>query len=84
MLGDIPPLPIRLHGVDAERGGECSTNGRDEKCIQNFGQKSEWKRPLERPRHRWEDNIRMDLKEIGSEVLTGCVWLSVGTSGGFS
>ena len=23
------------------------------------------KRPLRRPRHRWEDNIRMDLKEIG-------------------
>jgi hypothetical protein len=25
----------------------------------------EWRRPLERPRHRWEDNIKMDLKEIG-------------------
>ena len=23
------------------------------------------KRPLGRPRHRWEDNIRMDLTEIG-------------------
>ena len=23
------------------------------------------KRPLGRPMHRWEDNIRMDLKEIG-------------------
>ena len=23
------------------------------------------KRPLERPKHRWEDNIRIDLKEIG-------------------
>ena len=26
------------------------------------------KRPLGRPRHRWEDNIRMDLKEIGSNT----------------
>jgi len=25
----------------------------------------EGKRPLGRPRHRWEDNIRMDLREIG-------------------
>ena len=25
-------------------------------------------RPLERPRHRWEDNIRMDLKEIGNNM----------------
>ena len=23
------------------------------------------KRPLGRPRHKWEDNIRMDLEEIG-------------------
>ena len=23
------------------------------------------KRPLRKPRHRWEDNIRMDLEEIG-------------------
>ena len=26
--------------------------------------KSTGKRPLERPRRRWEDNIRMDLEEI--------------------
>jgi len=27
--------------------------------------KSEGKRPLGRPRHRWEDNIKMDLQEMG-------------------
>ena len=27
--------------------------------------KSEGKRPLERPRRRWEDNIKMDLQEVG-------------------
>jgi hypothetical protein len=26
--------------------------------------KSEGKRPLERPIHRWEDNIKMDLQEV--------------------
>ena len=25
----------------------------------------EGKRPLGRPRHRWEDNIKMDLREVG-------------------
>jgi len=25
----------------------------------------EGKRPLGRPRHRWEDNIKMDLPEVG-------------------
>ena len=27
--------------------------------------KPEGKRPLGRPRHRWEDNIKMDLREVG-------------------
>jgi len=27
--------------------------------------KLEGKRPLGRPRHRWEDNIKMDLQEVG-------------------
>ena len=26
--------------------------------------KPEGKRPLGRPRHRWEDNIKMDLQEL--------------------
>jgi hypothetical protein len=33
-----------------------------------FNQKCEGKRPLWRPKHRWEDSIYMDLKEIESEV----------------
>ena len=28
-------------------------------------EKSEGKRPLGRPRRRWEDNIKMDLQEVG-------------------
>jgi hypothetical protein len=36
--------------------------------------KPEGKRPLGRPRHRWEDNIRMDLREIGCE---GVDWMQV-------
>jgi hypothetical protein len=31
--------------------------------------KSEGKRPLGRHRHRWEDNIRMDVREIECEVV---------------
>ena len=30
-----------------------------------FVGKPEGRRPLERPRHRWEDNIKMDLQEVG-------------------
>jgi hypothetical protein len=34
--------------------------------------KPEGKRPLGRPRHRWEDNIKMDLREIG---IDGAKWI---------
>jgi hypothetical protein len=27
--------------------------------------KHEGKRPLGRPRHRWEDNMKMDVQEVG-------------------
>ena len=41
------------------------------------------KRPLGRPRHRWEDNIKMDLQEAGWEgARTGLIWLRMGTGGG--
>jgi hypothetical protein len=33
--------------------------------------KPEGKRPLGRPRHRWKDNIKIDLHEMGSGVWTG-------------
>jgi hypothetical protein len=32
----------------------------------------EGKRPLERPRRRWEDNIKLDLREIG---IDGANWI---------
>jgi hypothetical protein len=37
------------------------------------------KRPLGRPRRRWEDNIKMDLREI--DIRTGFGWLRIGSSG---
>jgi hypothetical protein len=40
------------------------------------------KRPLGRPRSKWEDNIKIDLQEVGWEALTGLMWLRIGTDGG--
>jgi hypothetical protein len=33
--------------------------------------KPERKRPLGRPRHRWMDNVKMDLREIGWDGMDG-------------
>jgi hypothetical protein len=42
----------------------------------------EGRRPLgRRPRHRWEDNIKMDLQEVECGAWTGLIWLRIGTGG---
>jgi hypothetical protein len=49
--------------------------GEERKVYKVLVGKPEGKRPLGRPRHRWEDGIRMDLREIclggGGFDLTG-------------
>jgi hypothetical protein len=38
---------------------------------------------LGRPRRRWEDNIKLDLREVGWRgAQTGLIWLRIGTGGG--
>jgi hypothetical protein len=55
--------------------------GEERKVYKVLVGKSEGKRPLGRPRRRWEDGIRMDLMEIGLGVWTGFCWLRTGTGG---
>jgi hypothetical protein len=43
--------------------------------------KPEKRRPLGRPRHRREDNIKMDLREVGWVARIGLIWLRIGTGG---
>jgi hypothetical protein len=43
--------------------------------------KPEGKRPLERPRHRWENNIKINRKEIKLWAWSEFIWLRRGTSG---
>ena len=46
-------------------GRACSQNGEGRSAFKNLTGKPTGKRPLGRPMRRWEDNIRMDLEEIG-------------------
>jgi len=43
--------------------------------------KSEGKRPLGKPRRRWEDNIKMDLQEMGCGAWPALIWLRIWTGG---
>jgi hypothetical protein len=42
----------------------------------------EGRRPLGRPRRRWEDNIKTDLREMCLGMWIGFIWLSIDTGGG--
>jgi hypothetical protein len=56
--------------------------GEERKVYKVLVGKPERKRPLGRPRRRWEDGIRMHLREIGLGVWIGLDWLRTGTGGG--
>jgi hypothetical protein len=44
--------------------------------------KSEGKRPLGRPKPRWEDNIKMYLQKWDVRAWTGSSWLKIWAGGG--
>jgi hypothetical protein len=56
--------------------------GDERKMYRAFVGKPEEKRTLGRQRHRWEDGIRMDLRETGWGVYSGSSWLNIGSDGG--
>jgi hypothetical protein len=41
--------------------------------------KHEGKRLLGKPRRKWDDNITMDLQEVGYRLRTGLIWFGIGT-----
>ena len=46
-------------------GGACGASGGGKGVHRVLVGKPEGKRPFGRPRYRWEDNIKMDLREVG-------------------
>jgi len=48
-----------------EMGGACSTNGDRRGLYRDFVGKPEGKRPLGRPRRRWENSMKIYIKEAG-------------------
>ena len=59
-----------------EVGGACSAYGGEERrgVYRVLVGKPEGKRSLGRPRRRWEDNIKMGLKEVG---CVGIDWINL-------
>jgi hypothetical protein len=50
-------------------GGECSTYGGSRGVYRFVVRTKDGKKPLGRPRRRWENNIKMDLQEVGCGAM---------------
>ena len=82
-LKDLYSLPNIVQVVKSRRmrwAGHVARMGEGRGVHRVLVGKPEGKRPLGRPRRRW-DNIKMDLREVG-RVGTGWSWLRIGTVGG--
>jgi hypothetical protein len=55
-------------------GSVCSANGEKRNAYSILVGKPEGKRPLRRPRSRWVDNIKIDLRELGWD---GVDWIDL-------
>ena len=67
-LNDLYSLPNIVRVVKSRRmrwAGHVVHMGEDRGVHRVLVGKPEGKRPLGRPRHRREDNIKMDLQEVG-------------------
>jgi len=67
-LRDLYSLPNIVRVVKSRRirwAGYVARMGEGRGVHRVLVGKPEVKRPLGRPRHRWEDNITMDLREVG-------------------
>jgi hypothetical protein len=59
--------------------GHVARMGEERKVYKILVGKLEVKRHLGRPRCRWENGIKMDLREIGLRMWIGFDWLRIGS-----
>jgi hypothetical protein len=74
-LHNLYSSPDTIRQIKSRRmrwAGHVARMGEERKVYKVLVGKSEAKRPLGRPSRRWEDGVRMDLREIG---LRGVDWI---------
>ena len=74
-LNDLYCSPNLVRIIKIEIGGACSMYGERRGVYRVLVGEPEGKRPLRKPRRRWEDNIKMDLQEVGCEGMN-CSYLA--------
>jgi hypothetical protein len=79
-LHDLYSSPNIVRVIKSRRmrwAGQVARMGEGRGAYRALVGRPEGKRPLGRPRRRWEDNIKMDLREIGIDGAN-CIQLAQG------
>jgi hypothetical protein len=83
-LNDLYSSPNIIRVIKSRRmrwTGHVARMGEGRGAYRILVGRPEGRRPLGRPRPRWEDNIKMDLQEVGWGAWTGLIWLRIGAGG---
>jgi hypothetical protein len=83
-LNDLYSSPNIIRVIKSRRmwwAGHVARMGEGKGAYRILVGRPKRRRPLGRPRCRWEDNIKMDLQEVGWGKWTGLIWLKIGTGG---
>jgi hypothetical protein len=81
-LNDLYSSPNIICVIKSRRmrwAGHVASMGEGRGAYRVLVGRPEGRRPLGKPRRRWEDNIKMDIQEVRWD---GLVWLRIGTGGG--
>ena len=81
-LNDLYSSPNVILVVKGRRwrwAGHVARMGEKRGAYRILVRKREGRRPLVKPRHRWENNIKMDLQEV---VLVGMGWIDLALNRG--
>jgi len=84
VLNYLYPSPYIIRVIKSRRTrweGHVACIGKKRGAQRILVWKPEGKRPLVRPRRRWEDNTEMVLQEVRLGAWTGLIWIRIGTVG---
>jgi hypothetical protein len=84
-LNDLYSSPNIIRVIKFRRmrwAGHVAHTGAKRGAYRVLVGRPESRQPLGKPRRRWEDNIKMDLQEVGWGTWTGLSWLRIGTGSG--
>jgi hypothetical protein len=81
-LYSSPDIIRQIKSRRTRWAGHVARAGEGRNVYRVLMRKPEGKKPLERPRRRWEDGTKWTLGRLVGAVWSGFTWLRIGIAGG--